>query len=358
MPSNLTLRLIISSFVTINVANAQPVKHVVSQTAGNVDTIVKVDPPLLGFYSKCLNSDGIPIRSASVVDDEALIIASAKIRLMLKYMPAARKNLIMNGAELHIIGRDQQTSDLPEFRDKKGVTYMDNGVLTDIDKRTRGMGGIYASCGEENLLRLPTDRYRGGSDICIHEFAHTVRNFGLDTTVRKKIEAQYRRSTAKGLWKDAYAGSNSDEYWAELSMWYFGFHGEFLKNTKNLPTPGPAGLSSYDEGGYKLLDSIYKGLIQPEVIKRKTSLVVAKGERSLPSTEKAVLTVINNRPGTLKLYWIDWDGNPKLYATVPTRSRYAQPTFTGHVWMLKDEAGNELVYLRVNDVACELKIGN
>src|ERR1700761_5057356 len=146
----------------------------------NIDSVQQINPPLYGFYSKYLNCDGIAIRSAQAVDDMALYIASAKIKMMLKHMDAARQNLIKNGAELHIIGKDQQTSDLPELADQKNVNYVDKGKVTDIDKRTRGVGGIYASCGEENLLQLTADRYAGGYDICVHEFAHTLMTYGLD----------------------------------------------------------------------------------------------------------------------------------------------------------------------------------
>jgi alpha-glucosidase len=134
-----------------------------------------------------------------VVDNRALYIAAAKVNMMLAHMDIARKNLAKSGAELHIIGKDQQTSDLPEHAAEKGVKYVDHGVLTDIDERTRGVGGIYASCGEENLLGLPTDRYFGGSDIYVHEFAHTIMSYGFDASIEEKIKQQYKRSIAMGL---------------------------------------------------------------------------------------------------------------------------------------------------------------
>src|SRR5207253_8357183 len=67
-------------------------------------------------------------------------------------------------------------SDLPEWRHDKGIPRPEYKGLT-RDERTRGMGGLLTSCGEENLLRLEKDRYRG-RDICIHEFSHSIRNHG------------------------------------------------------------------------------------------------------------------------------------------------------------------------------------
>ncbi len=302
-----------------------------SERAPLIDTVQHIDPPYLNFYSKYLNSNGIPVRAGAVVSDSALIVASLKLDMMLLNVPVVRKNLITNGAEFHIIGRNQQTSDLPEFADQKGVQYKDNGRMTDIDKRTRGMGGLYASCGEENLLHLPGDRYIGGYDICVHEFAHTLMNYGLDSLLHTKIIAQYHLSTAKGLWKGAYAASNEQEYWAELSMWYFGAHGDMLPGKQ--PVPGRASLQAYDPGGYALLNSIYSGELQAAVITKK-STVVAKGTPSGNSSIKAKLVVINNSAKKLKISWIDQKGNSRFFKEVLPLTIYEQDSFYTHVWLI------------------------
>ena len=43
-----------------------------------------------------------------------------------------------------------------------------------IDERTRGMGGLEASCGEENLLAPDDEPKYAGRDILTHELAHTL----------------------------------------------------------------------------------------------------------------------------------------------------------------------------------------
>jgi hypothetical protein len=318
-------------------------------------TIKEVNPPFMGFYTKYLDADGIPIRSGSVVDDKALYIARDKINMMLKHMENARKNLLKNGAEFHIIGRDQQTSDLPENTSQKSVKYMDHGVLTDIDARTRGTGGLYASCGEENLLGLPNDRYAGGSDICVHEFAHDIMDYGLDSVLNAKIKAQWQRTVALGYWKGAYAASNEQEYWAELSMWYFGKHGEFLRYTQK-PAPGAEGLRSYDTAGYKLLDSIYSGILQPKVETIRMSVAAQKGDVSYKSAKKSEITITNSRSAEIKVYWIDYNGNAKLYAIMQPKQRVIEPTYYGHVWMVSDNKDQILVYIRVYDPPCAVEL--
>jgi hypothetical protein len=209
------------------------------------------------FFVKNVDCDGIPVRSSAAVEDVALRLACSKITVMLKSLPAVKTRLIRAGVEMHVIGRDENTSDLPEFRGQKGVTYIDNtGKPTTIDVRTRGMGGRLTSCGEENLLRLPTDRYAGGSDTCIHEFAHAIMDFGMTEQQRDQIRDQYANAMSQGRWRKAYAATNAKEYWAELSMWYFGFHGD-RRMEGTPPDDGPRGLRAYDPDGYALLDRLY-----------------------------------------------------------------------------------------------------
>ena len=168
-------------------------------------------------------------------------------------------NLVARGAELHIIGRDQVTTDLPEWRHDKGMKLAEYGGLT-RDERTRGMGGLLTSCGEENLLKLPKDRYRG-RDICLHEFSHCLLNHGCPHDIKGRFAEQRRRSLEKGFWVNSYAGSNVDEFFAELSMWYFGTHGDLgMRGPK--PADGPEGLKNYDPEAFALMDDFYCGRIE------------------------------------------------------------------------------------------------
>ena len=221
-------------------------------------TIRQIVPPLQDFYTKYVDCNGIPVRSSASVEERALELACGKIRAMLANIPSVRSVLLERGAELHIIGRDELTSDLPEFRSQRGVVYTDEkGARVTIDSRTRGKGGLRASCGEENLLQLPNDRYHG-VDTCVHEFSHTIMNNGLTVEQRARIRERYKRAMAAGLWPQAYAATDEMEYWAEVSMWYFGGHGD-QRMTGTPPADGQAGLRAYDPEGFALLDEIYRG---------------------------------------------------------------------------------------------------
>src|SRR6185436_19845857 len=208
--------------------------------------------------SKRLDFHGIPIKAHEVVDDEALYAAYDRLSLLfsnlLTKQPMVISNLVTAGAALHIIGRDQVTTDLPEWRHDKGVPRPEYNGLT-RDQRTRGMGGRLTSCGEENLLKLEKDRYRG-RDICPHEFSHSVLNNGRPPEIKERIAEQRTRSLAKGLWQKSYASSNADEFFAELTMWYFGTHGD-LKMSGPKPDNGREGLQKYDPEAFGLLDDFY-----------------------------------------------------------------------------------------------------
>jgi hypothetical protein len=220
--------------------------------------IVMLAPPEQGFFSKQFDFHGIPIKAHAVVADEALFAAYDHLSRMLAHLPMAVSNLAAAGAELHIIGRDQVTTDLPKWRQDKGKPLAEYHGLT-RDERTRGMGGLLTSCGEENLLQLTNDRYRG-RDICYHEFGHSLRNYGLPHEVRARFDEQYRQSLAAGRWRGSYAGSNADEFFAELTMWYFGSHGD-LNMSGPKPENGPDGLKKYDPDAYALFDDLYNGRI-------------------------------------------------------------------------------------------------
>ena len=222
-------------------------------------TIRVVYPPEQDFFSKEIEYRGIPIKAHRVVADEALIAAYDRLATEMAHLPVVAANLAGAGAELHIIGRNQVTTDLPEWQRDKHVPLDEYNGLT-RDQRTRGMGGLITSCGEENLLRLPNDRYRG-RDICLHEFAHNIEGRGIPASLRARFDEQYLKSKEKGLWINSYAGSNPSEYFAELTMWYFGTHGD-LGMTGPKPENGPEGLRKYDPEAYALLDDFYSGRIE------------------------------------------------------------------------------------------------
>ncbi|MBE3070028.1 MAG: hypothetical protein IMZ66_07310 [Planctomycetes bacterium] len=301
--------------------------------------VMPIDLPEHGFYAKQIDYRGIPIKAHACVADEALLVARDRLDRLLGRLDAAAENLRDAGVELHIIGAAQVTSDLPEHRHMKGKPF--DGQLT-IDERTRGVGGQYVSCGEENLLGLPGDRY-AGRDICSHEFAHALLTYGLSADVRDRIEAQFRRSVGKGLWKGAYAATNVQEYFAELTMWYVGTHGDLGMDPK--PGIGPGGLRRYDPEGFALLDDLYGGRIavgRTRFVPLAAQPPAKEAElRSADGPDTAV-RFHNQTPRQVQLFWLDDQGKRRPYGTLDPGERRDQQTFATHVWLAADPDGRGL----------------
>ena len=310
----------------------------ISSSMAGESGIRRLDPPDRGFFSKQVVVKGIPIKAHADVDDAALVEARRRIGRMLEHVPVVVANLVDVGAELHIIGKNQVTSDLPYLRHWKGKAYESYGkTFESIDARTRGVGGVLASCGEENLLKLPSDRYRDHRDICTHEFAHTVLGYGLSPDVREIVRKQFKKSTAAGLWKTAYASTNDDEFFAELSMWYFDSRGDFGRITPK-PQVGRDWFRKYDPGAFAVLDGIYSGRTKvARIVWEKLTPRSPAEEHKLRalSADKPTVVAFDNRTSSeLSLFFLDYEGKRKPYGKIRAGERFAQHTFATHPWLL------------------------
>ena len=205
-----------------------------------------------GFYSKCAYFRGIPIISSSKVDDKAFRVLIKTLTNMLANVPESTTDyLVKAGSHYSIIGATEGQTDLPEYAD------MRNDPKTDWNKRARGLGGRITSAAEENILELPSDRYKGES-IYIHEFSHTLAGYAFrksDPDFMRDLHRAYQDAMAAGLWKKTYSATNFDEYWAEGVQMYFdcarsasppnGVHNQICNRV---------GLEKYDPALYALVD--------------------------------------------------------------------------------------------------------
>lgn len=308
--------------------------------------IEKIDPPYLDFYSKQLVCRGIPIRAHQSVDDLALQIAYRRLERQLAHIPQVVENLNSLGAALHLIGKDQATTDLPEYRHLKGIPYVDcqGKTFKSVDERARGLGGIVSTCAEENLLALPSDRFKYHRDICSHEFAHTIYGYGFSPNVRRLIEKQYEKSMEAGLWP-SYAGTNPNEFFAELTMWYFDSRGDYGA-IRPSPKEGPEWLKSHDPSAYRLLDRIYSGKI-PVAKNRWQQLTklapeAEKSSRSLDHSDRVPLIFVNTTDKPYRAVWLDYEGNRQEKSSAFLRPGHPESldTFATHPWVILDKDEN------------------
>ncbi len=220
---------------------------------------VSAPPASLGldpFYRKFLDAGGIPIVGSDKVPDAALVEAKGIVVAMTSARPDVLRAMIERKTRVAIMATTEVTTDIPEHRDLNAAF-----PKTDWNRRCRGVGAtpVRPACSgaEENLLQLPGDRYKGES-ILIHEFGHTMLVMGLGPEFRKDVETAYKAAAAKGLFKNTYAATNADEYWAE------GVQDWFDSNLTSTPPNGihnevgtRAQLKAYDPALAALLEKIY-----------------------------------------------------------------------------------------------------
>ncbi len=81
------------------------------------------------------------------------------------------------------------------------------------------------------------------------------------------------------------------------------------------------------------------------------------GMRSPGSSQPTHFTVINDiGDRTAKLYWIDFEGQKKLYAEIPPHGRHEQQTYRGHIWVSENSFGYcDVVFIAHNNAEIVIK---
>jgi tetratricopeptide (TPR) repeat protein len=324
--------------------------------------VVADNPPHFNFYARHYDCDGIPVRSANVVNAAALPAACVHIREMLSHIPNVKANLIARGAELHIIGEAQHISDLPESRNDRGERIFtrpgdtaNSPEKVDIDALAGATGGLYANCPEMNLLHLPQDTYGVYAEVCIHEFAHDIMNAGFDSAMRSQISRTYEVSMKKGLWKGAYAASNANEWWAEISEWYFGAQGSVSRMTPPSPAPGPDALKLYDPEAFALVDRFYSGSKQPKVVhERILKPARGTGTGANSNSNEATVLFVNDSAVRRYIFWVDQDGIGHNFGFIEPYSRKVIHDYVGRCWMIVDPRTKERLLFPITDEESEI----
>jgi hypothetical protein len=175
----------------------------------------KLDP----FYRKQVDVGGLPIVGSDRVTDNALAEAAWIVERMIGHRPELLRAMRENLVRVAVMAASEYTTDVPEHSRLEPKQYW--------DRRARGLGATpdnpTVSCGEENLLDYPGDPYPR-ENIFVHEFAHAIHETGLvrtDPTFDERLRAAHRSAVERGLWKNTYAATNPNEYWAEgVQAWF------------------------------------------------------------------------------------------------------------------------------------------
>ena len=206
------------------------------------------------FYQQWIDMGGLPVVASAQVNPYALKEAAWQIWQMIGHRPDVLEILVQKKVRFSIIAHNELISEVPEY----------NFPFPDfLSFWARGIGGSglevpghpAVSSSEESILHYPSG---GGSyNALIHEFAHAIHRFGLNTidpTFNNRLKAAYDAAMAQGLWQGTYASSDRREYWAEGTMGWF--HPKGWGSFSNFGTTRSA-LKAYDPPLAALLAEIY-----------------------------------------------------------------------------------------------------
>lgn len=229
---------------------------------GPVPASAGLDP----FYTQGCDLDGFWVIGADVVDPQAIEYAGTVVLAFFDNDPAFAEALRSSEVRLGVIGENQRTTEMPEWRDLYEV-FPD----VDWDVRARGLGATderpLVGVGEENVLCLDSDRYVG-EDILLHEFAHVVEAYGyarIDDLFTAELGQAFVFSSNAGTWADTYAAENIYEYWAETVQSYFGRNlGNEITDSVHGPIDTRAELAEADPLVTALIERTIGGVELPE----------------------------------------------------------------------------------------------
>ena len=330
------------------------------------------------FYQQWIDVEGLPVVASSKVNPYAVKEATWLIRQMIGHRPDVLQAMAQNKVRFSVMAYNEMTTQIPEHSDLRPKFHW--------DLRARGLGATRSrpsvSCGEENLLQYPGDPY-ATENILIHELSHAVHEMGLnivDWTFDSRLASIFDAAKRKGLWQGTYASSNKREYWAEgVQSWfdanrendnehnYVNTRSELEEydpelalligevfgdrdwrytppatrtNLPHLQGFNPEHSPTFEwppelvECDRQLRDPNSDGCGEWVNLKRydPSALSSLKSETGGGETD---IIFVNKTKGDIARYWLDLDGNLKYNERVAPNRIYIQPTFTGHVWVVK-----------------------
>ena len=200
-------------------------------------------------YTQSVEILGITIKAQAKVGSRALAIARQNVQRMLKDQPDLAARMATKHASVAIIPQNKFITTLPEFAGMSGRNDP-NGNAYDSFK-VRGAGGVngqpVTAVSEENLTRRANDPFKA-EDIFYHEFGHAIMNLGFSDSQRLEWTQIYDRAKQKNLFRGAFAMTNADEYWAELTQSFFSVNNEIN---------GAETVRRTDPEAFKFLKTVY-----------------------------------------------------------------------------------------------------
>ena len=198
-------------------------------------------------YTQRREASGFTIVANAKVDPEALDEAAATVQHVFRNNDL-EDELVAEGAYVIVADEDQGVLDLPEFRclDSARAQSFYSHVCGVADRADYPVVTV-------NELDLLGNRKGpcGGLNILYHELGHLVQGWTLGPADYIDIRLFFQDAISAGKYKNSYASTNPNEYFAEATQAYF------------LSAERGSGrdrdwLAEYDPQIYKLVDRLYR----------------------------------------------------------------------------------------------------
>lgn len=196
-------------------------------------------------YTKQREALGIAILGSDRVDDRALEAAVKTIERFFKSNGLAEL-LAAQGAYVVVAERGRALDELPEF------SCLDAGARSEVH-RACGIAdrADYPVVAVDELDMLGSSRGPcRGLDILYHELGHLVQGWTLPPADYFDVRIYYQAALDAGKYRDAYAATNVNEYFAEATQSYFLYSEPGGEHDR-------AWLKRYDPDMYGLLARLY-----------------------------------------------------------------------------------------------------
>jgi len=198
-------------------------------------------------YTQVRESSGLTIVANADVAPEALDEAAATVEHFFRNNDL-EDELVAEGAYVIVVDEDQGVLDLPEFR------CLDGSRNEDFFRHVCGVAdrADYPVVTVSELDLLGSRRGPcGGLNILYHELGHLVQGWTLLQADYFDIRQFYQDAKSAGKYKDDYASTNANEYFAEATQAYF-------LSADRSGSRDRAWLRRYDPQIFELLDRLYR----------------------------------------------------------------------------------------------------
>jgi hypothetical protein len=167
---------------------------------------------------------------------------------------------------------------------------------------------------------------------------------------RAAVADAYARAKSAGRWDGRYASKDVAEWFAEVTKYYFRPGEAALAVYDAELAHGHAWLAEYDPIAYAFADDVYSGRFDPGATARvPVALRSGHEESTLKSagSERQVNVLVRNRTKRrVRATWLGFDGERDrregIASTAAPGGEVELYTFTGHAFVVLDEAGSAL----------------